>query len=94
MAVTVTTTFKSGGDKSPSLHTKLRLCLAITLDVKKLILKRMKSEKWAMGLSQQSGSESLNAFPGGKWHDLGHSRSFKRIAGFAFTVLWLSEQST
>jgi len=34
MAVTVTTTFKSGGDKSPSLHTKLRLCLAITLDVK------------------------------------------------------------
>jgi len=26
VVVTVTTTFKSGGDKSPSSHTKLRLC--------------------------------------------------------------------
>jgi len=39
VVVTVTTTFKSGGEKSPSSHTKLRLCilLFVTADYLKIL---------------------------------------------------------
>jgi len=35
VVVTVTTTFESGADKSPSSHTKLRLCLVVFVKGKK-----------------------------------------------------------